>query len=70
MTDVLTADRILDTAEEVLRRYGPAKATVIDVARALGVSHGNVYRFFPSKVALRDAVASPRLHRFGRHRRI
>jgi AcrR family transcriptional regulator len=30
---------------------------VIDVARALGVSHGSVYRFFPSKVALRDAVA-------------
>ena len=29
----LTAERILDTAEEVLRRYGPAKATVIDVAR-------------------------------------
>ena len=28
----LTAERILDTAEEVLRRYGPAKATVIDVA--------------------------------------
>jgi AcrR family transcriptional regulator len=25
---------------------------------ALGVSHGNVYRFFPSKVALRDAVPS------------
>jgi AcrR family transcriptional regulator len=57
MSDVLTADRILDTAEKVLRRYGPAKATVIDVARALGVSHGSVYRFFPSKVALRDAVA-------------
>ncbi len=52
----LTAERILDTAEEVLRRYGPAKATVIDVARALGVSHGSVYRHFPSKAALRDAV--------------
>jgi AcrR family transcriptional regulator len=57
MTDVLTADKILDTAEQVLRRYGPAKATVVDVARALGVSHGSVYRHFPSKVALRDAVA-------------
>lgn len=53
----LAAERILDTAEEVLRRYGPAKATVVDVARALGVSHGSVYRHFPSKVALRDAVA-------------
>jgi AcrR family transcriptional regulator len=55
--DILTADKILDTAEDVLRRYGPAKATVLDVARALGVSHGSVYRHFPSKTALRDAVA-------------
>jgi AcrR family transcriptional regulator len=58
MTDtVLTPDRILEAAEEVLRRYGPAKATVVDVARALDVSHGSVYRHFPSKAALRDAVA-------------
>lgn len=59
----LTRDRILDTAEEVLRRYGPAKATVVDVARALGVSHGSVYRHFPSKQALRDAVTERRLVR-------
>jgi AcrR family transcriptional regulator len=54
---VLTPERILDTAEDVLRRFGPAKATVVDVARALGVSHGSVYRHFPSKAALREAVA-------------
>jgi AcrR family transcriptional regulator len=53
---ILTPERILDTAEEVLRRYGPAKATVLDVARSLGVSHGSVYRHFSSKTALRDAV--------------
>jgi len=53
---VLTADRILDAAEQVLTRYGLAKATVVDVARALGVSHGSVYRHFTSKAALRDAV--------------
>jgi len=54
---VLTEERILDAAEDVLRRFGPAKATVVDVAKALGVSHGSVYRHFPTKVALRDAVA-------------
>jgi AcrR family transcriptional regulator len=53
---VLTPERILEAAEEVLRRFGPAKATVVDVARALHVSHGSVYRHFPSKAALRDAV--------------
>jgi AcrR family transcriptional regulator len=52
----LTPERILAAAEDVLRRFGPAKATVVDVARALGVSHGSVYRHFPSKAALRDAV--------------
>jgi AcrR family transcriptional regulator len=53
---VLTREQILAAAEEVLRRYGPAKATVVDVARALGVSHGSVYRHFESKKVLRDAV--------------
>jgi len=54
---VLTRERILEAAEDVLRRFGPAKATVVDVARVLDVSHGSVYRHFPSKAALRDAVA-------------
>jgi AcrR family transcriptional regulator len=52
----LTAEAILEATEKVLRRHGPAKATVLDVARALGVSHGSVYRHFPSKAALRGAV--------------
>jgi AcrR family transcriptional regulator len=60
----LTPDRILDAAEETLTRYGPAKTTVVDVARALGVSHGSVYRHFPSKAALRDAVTERWLARF------
>lgn len=59
----LTPERILDAAEEVLRRYGPAKTTVVDVARFLEVSHGSIYRHFPSKAALRDAVAARWLHR-------
>jgi AcrR family transcriptional regulator len=54
--ETLTRERVLEAAEEALRRYGPAKANVVDVARALGVSHGSVYRHFPSKAALRDAV--------------
>jgi len=56
MNEALSPDRILDAAREVLRRFGPGKATVVDVARALGVSHGSVYRHFASKVRLRDAV--------------
>jgi AcrR family transcriptional regulator len=52
----LTRDRILAAAEDVIRRYGPAKATVIDVARALGVSHTAVYRHVATKAELRDLV--------------
>lgn len=60
----LTPDQILEAAEDVLRRFGPTKATVVDVARRLGVSHGTVYRHFPSKAALRDAVTERWLARF------
>ena len=62
-TMVLTSERILEVTEDVLRRYGLAKATVVDVARALDVSHGSVYRHFPSKASLREAVAKRWLDR-------
>ncbi len=52
----LDAETIVSAAEEVLRRHGPDKTTMLDVARLLGVSHGSVYRHFPSKAALREAV--------------
>ncbi|MEV0822494.1 TetR/AcrR family transcriptional regulator [Nonomuraea rubra] len=49
----LDANAILAATEEILRRHGPDKATVVDVARALGVSHAAVYK---PKQALREAV--------------
>jgi AcrR family transcriptional regulator len=52
----LTRDRILAAAEDVIRRFGPSKATVVDVARALGVSHTAVYKHVSSKAELRDLV--------------
>ncbi|MFD7661501.1 TetR family transcriptional regulator [Streptomyces sp. NPDC059788] len=61
--ETLTPERILEATEDVLRRYGPAKATVVDVARALGVSHGSVYRHFRTKAALREAVTARWLDR-------
>ena len=60
---VLTPERILEVTEDVLRRFGLTKATVVDVARALDVSHGSVYRHFPSKQSLRQAVAKRWLDR-------
>jgi AcrR family transcriptional regulator len=52
----LTKETILDAAEQVFRRYGPDKTSVVDVARVLQVSHGTLYRYFSSKSSLREAV--------------
>jgi AcrR family transcriptional regulator len=52
----LARNTILDTTEAVLRRHGPGKTTVLDVSRALGVSHGTVYRHFSNKATLVEAV--------------
>jgi AcrR family transcriptional regulator len=54
----LTRERILTAAEDVIRRFGPGKATVVDVARALGVSHAAVYQHVASKAELRQLVVS------------
>jgi len=55
---MLTTEQILDAAEGVLRKFGPRKTTVVDVARALGVSHGTVYRHFATKAALHEAITA------------
>lgn len=47
---------ILDVAEEHFRRVGYAKTAVADIAAALDMSPANIYRFFPSKDAIRDAI--------------
>ena len=59
----LDAESILSATEDVLRRYGPGKATVVDVGKELGVSHAAVYKHFPSKAALREAVSRRWLNR-------
>src|SRR5262245_19480061 len=48
--------RIMEVAEEHFRRVGYAKTAVADIADALGMSPANVYRFFESKSAIRDAI--------------
>ena len=52
-TLVLTPERILEATEEVLRRYGLAKATGVDGARGPDGSHGRAHRHFPGETALR-----------------
>jgi AcrR family transcriptional regulator len=56
-----TVARILEVAEEQFRRVGYAKTAVADIARALGMSPANIYRFFPSKSAINEAIAAKHL---------
>ena len=51
-----TRAHIVVTAERLFRTLGYQKTTVGDVAKELGMSPANVYRFFASKADLRDAV--------------
>lgn len=52
----LTRDRIVATAEDVLRRFGPEKATVIDVVPRSVSAMRAVYRLVKTKAELRDLV--------------
>jgi AcrR family transcriptional regulator len=49
--------RVLDAADEVLAAEGPAAFTTTRVAEVAGVSIGSVYRFFPDKEAIVEALA-------------
>jgi len=52
------ATRILRETERLLRIYGHRKITVADAADACGFSAANVYRYFSSRRAILDALAS------------
>jgi len=47
---------ILDAAQRVFEQYGARRANVEDVARAAGVSRSTLYRAYPNKDALLEAV--------------
>jgi AcrR family transcriptional regulator len=51
-----TRARIMQTAETLFRRLGYAKTAVADIAAELGMSPANIYRFFPSKNAIVEAI--------------
>lgn len=51
-----TRSRIVATAERLYREIGFQKTTVADIARELGMSSANVYRFFRSKSEINESV--------------
>ncbi|ASY59581.1 MULTISPECIES: TetR family transcriptional regulator [Sinorhizobium] len=50
--------RILDAAERLFRHYGYTKTNVADIARDLGMSPANIYRFFSSKTEIHQALCA------------
>ncbi|MBK1785356.1 TetR/AcrR family transcriptional regulator [Prauserella cavernicola] len=56
--------RVLAAADEVFVEHGSTASTE-EVARRAGVGVGTVFRHFPTKEALRDAVYAERLRRVG-----
>jgi AcrR family transcriptional regulator len=50
--------RILDAAVGVFAQRGFQQATIQDVCRRADISHGALYRYFPSKEALIEATAA------------
>jgi AcrR family transcriptional regulator len=60
--------RILEAAWDLFRQLG-ARTTIADIAEKLGMSSANVYRFYPSKQAVCEAIASNQLGALTRYAR-
>ncbi len=52
---------IIESAINCFRKYGAVKTTMEDIARAAGIGRQTLYRTFPTRTALLDAVALERL---------
>jgi TetR/AcrR family transcriptional regulator, transcriptional repressor for nem operon len=57
-------EQILDAAERVLLRRGPAAATMAEVAEAAAVAKGTVYLYFASKAELLAGLRARYFERF------
>ena len=59
-----TRGRILEGAAHAVARHGLAKLAMSDVSDSAGVSRGTLYRYFPTREALLDALAEREAERF------
>jgi AcrR family transcriptional regulator len=64
-----TREQLLLAAEACFNRYGILKTTMVDIARACGVSRPTVYRYFDDRDSLILAVIVRRSHKLVRHAR-
>jgi AcrR family transcriptional regulator len=57
-TDHSKRDQIVGAAGEHFSRYGYAKTTVSDLAKAIDISKAYIYKFFDSKQAIGEAICA------------
>lgn len=60
-------NKILEETEKLFRHYGYAKTTISDISEACGMSSANIYRFFPSKSVLTEAICSKVINGIEQH---
>ena len=61
-----TRELIIESAFACFRRHGLPKTTIVDIARAAGVSRSTIYEYFRDKATIVEACAehaSPRFYR-------
>src|SRR3954462_1111593 len=51
-------DRIMEAAKSRFSHFGYGKTTMAEVASDCGMSPGNLYRFFPGKLDIAEAIAT------------
>jgi len=51
-------DQIIDAAKKRFSHFGYAKTTMAEVAADCSMSPGNLYRFFPGKLDIAEAIAT------------
>ncbi len=50
--------RLLEIARAHVRRFGAARTTIVGIAAEAGMTHANVYRYFPSKLELLEEISA------------
>ena len=51
-------EQIVDAAKKRFSHFGYAKTTMAEVATDCSMSPGNLYRFFPGKLDIAEAIAT------------
>jgi AcrR family transcriptional regulator len=50
--------RIAEIARAHVRKFGAARTTIVAIAAEAGMTHANVYRYFPSKIELFEELTA------------